>query len=63
MQIQKAKELRDKLQEDIHIKEQDIQELENNLKIAQDKVKVLEKEYADRFFSISCVFMQNVWIK
>ena len=36
----------DKLQEDIHIKEQDIQELENNLKIAQDKVKVLEKEYA-----------------
>lgn len=36
----------DKLQEEIHIKKQDIQELENNLKIAQDKVKVLEKEYA-----------------
>ena len=36
----------EKLKEDINIKKEGIQELESNLKIAQDKVKTLEKEYA-----------------
>lgn len=36
----------DKLQEEIHIKKAAIQKLESNLKIEQDKVKTLEKEYA-----------------
>ena len=36
----------EKLKEDINKKKEGIQELESNLKIAQDKVKTLEKEYA-----------------
>ena len=35
----------EKLQEDINIKKEGIQELESSLKIEQDKVKTLEKEY------------------
>ena len=35
----------EKLQEDIDIKKEGIQELESSLKIEQDKVKTLEKEY------------------
>ena len=34
------------VEEDINKKKEGIQELESNLKIAQDKVKTLEKEYA-----------------